>query len=200
MTGRKKKRVVRNHFGFALEDGKINRLLDSFLLTNTQNTLKRSARACNACMFSQRFQHLSISIYRNIFYRYIDTPNVQSMTARFVTGNYLYETGSMTGILEQLKWESLKKRRRDSRIIMLYKGLKGAASIPTNDLVPPIRHVRNHHSLAFQTPFANTDIYKCSFFPQTIRDWNSLTDTFLSAAEGAEDSVAKFTSLVRARD
>ena len=125
---------------------------------------------------------------------------VQKRAARFVTGNYIYETGSMTGILEQLKWESLKKRRRDSRIIMLYKGLKGAASIPTNDLVPPIRHVRNHHSLAFQTPFANTDIYKCSFFPQTIRDWNSLTDTLLSAAEGAEDSIAKFTSLVRARD
>ena len=83
---------------------------------------------------------------------------------------------------------------------MLYKGLKGAASIPVNDLVPPIRHVRNHHSLAFQIPFANTDIYKCSFFPQTIRDWNSLTDTLLSAVEGAEDSVAKFTSLVRARD
>ena len=106
----------------------------------------------------------------------------------------------MTGILEQLKWESLKKRRRDSRIIMLYKGLNGAASIPTNDLVPQIRHVRNHHSLAFQTPFANTDIYKCSFFPQTIRYWDSLTDTLLSAAEGAEDPVAKFTSLVRARD
>ena len=107
----------------------------------------------------------------------------------------------MTGILEQLKWESLKTRRRDSRItcIMLYKGLKGAASIPTNDLVPPIRHVRNHHSLAFQTPFANTDIYNSSFFPQTIRDWNSLTDSLLSAAEGAED-FAKFTSLARARD
>ena len=36
--------------------------------------------------------------------------------------------------------------------------------------------------------------------PQTIRDWNSLTDSLLSAAEDAEDSVAKFTSLVRARD
>ena len=58
----------------------------------------------------------------------------------------------MTGIVEQLKWESLKEKRRDSRIIMLYKGLKGAAIIPTNDLVPPIRHVRNHHSSAFQTP------------------------------------------------
>ena len=125
---------------------------------------------------------------------------VQKRAARLETGNYIYETGSMTGILEQLKWESLKKRRRDSRIIMLYKGLKGAASVPTNDLVPPIRHVRNHHSLAFQTPFANTDIYKCNFFPQIIRDWNSLTDTLLSAAEGAEDPVAKFTSLVRASD
>ena len=83
---------------------------------------------------------------------------------------------------------------------MLYKSLKGAASIPTNDLVSPIRHVRNHHSLAFQTPFANTDNYKCRVFPLTIRDWNSLTDPLLSAAEGAEDSVAKFTSLVRARD
>ena len=83
---------------------------------------------------------------------------------------------------------------------MLCKGLKGAASIPTNDLVPPVRRVRNHHSLAFQTPFANTDIYKSSFFPQTIRDWKLLTDSLLSAAECAEDSVAKFTSLVRARD
>ena len=62
---------------------------------------------------------------------------VQKGAARFVTGNYNSETGSMPGMLEQLKWESLKKRRGDSRIIMLYKGLKGAASIPTNDIVLP---------------------------------------------------------------
>ena len=125
---------------------------------------------------------------------------VQKRPARFVTSNYIYETGSMTGILEQLKWESLKKRRKDSRLIMLYKGLKGAASMPTNDLVPPIRHTRNHHSLAFQIPMAGTDIYKSSFFPQTIKDWNSLTDTLISTSERAVDSVTKFTSLVRARD
>ena len=56
---------------------------------------------------------------------------VQNRAARFVTSNYCFETGSMTGILEKLKWESLKKRRRDSRLILLYKGLKGAASFPT---------------------------------------------------------------------
>ena len=127
---------------------------------------------------------------------------VQKRAARFVTGNYVdYETGSMTGILKNLKWESLKKRRKDSRLIMLYKGLKGAASIPTNDLVPPIRRTRNHHSLAFQIPMAGTDIYKkSSFFPQTIRDWNLVTDSLITASECAVDSVTKFTSLVRARD
>ena len=50
--------------------------------------------------------------------------SVQKRAARFVTGNYNYETGSMTGILGQLKWESLKKRRKDNRLILLYKVLK----------------------------------------------------------------------------
>ena len=77
---------------------------------------------------------------------------VQNMAARFVTNNYSFETGSMTGILENLKWESVKRRRRDSRLILLYKGLKGAACIPTDDLIPAIRRSRNHHSLTFRPP------------------------------------------------
>ena len=48
---------------------------------------------------------------------------------------------------------------------MFYKGLKGAASILTRGIVPPNRHTMNHHSLAFQTPLARTNIYKSSFFP-----------------------------------
>ena len=63
---------------------------------------------------------------------------VRKRAARFVTGNYVdYETGSMTGILKQPQWESLKKRRKDSRLIMLYKGLKDADSIPQMTLFPP---------------------------------------------------------------
>ena len=62
---------------------------------------------------------------------------------------------------------------------MLYKGPKGA-SIATKDLVPLTRRTRNHHSLAFQAPLAGPDIYNPSFFPQTVRDWNFLTDCFIS--------------------
>ena len=126
--------------------------------------------------------------------------SVQKRAARFVIGNFKYETGRMTGILGQLKWESLKKRRKGNRLILLYKGLKGKASIPTDDLIPKTRRGRNQHSKAFKIPIANTDVYKCSFFPQTIRDWNVLPDSLISSAETAEDRVAKFTSLVRARD
>ena len=37
-----------------------------------------------------------------------------SVTGFIHSRNYVFETGSMTGILGQLKWESLKKRRKDS--------------------------------------------------------------------------------------
>ena len=96
--------------------------------------------------------------------------SVQKRAARFVTGNYNYESGSMTGILGHLKWESLKKRRKDNRLILLYKSLKGKASVPIDDLIPKIRRCRNQHSMAFQTPIANTNVYKGSFFSRTIRD------------------------------
>ena len=125
---------------------------------------------------------------------------VQNRAARFVTRNNDYETGSMTGILGQLKWESLKKRRKDNRLILLYKGLKGKAKIPTDDLIPKTRRGRNQHSLAFQIPSASKDVYMYSFFPQTIRDWNDLPESLISSSELSDDSVSKFTSLVRARD
>ena len=54
--------------------------------------------------------------------------------------------------------------------------------------------------MANEVPIANTDIYKCSFFPQTIWDGNVLPDSLISSAECSEDGVAKFTSLVRARN
>ena len=111
----------------------------------------------------------------------------------------------MTGILEELKWESLKKGRRDGRLILFYKGLKGKASILTDDLIPPHpppppKQAPQKPSLAFQVPSATTDIYKVNFFPRTTRDWNALPDSLVCSAEGADDSVARFTSLVRARD
>ena len=118
---------------------------------------------------------------------------VQNRAARFVTRNYNFETGSMTSILEQLGWESLHKRRKGSQHILLFKDLKGRASIPCDDLQPSNRRSRNRHPMAFQVPYARTDIYKYSFFPDTVRDWNALPASIISSAESSEDPVARFT-------
>ena len=102
---------------------------------------------------------------------------VQKRAARFVTGSYVdYETGSMTGILKQLKWKSLKKRRKDSRLIMLNKGLKAAASITTQmtlfpqsdvpGIITPWHSKSQWLGLIYTSPVSS---------PQTLRDWNLLT-------------------------
>ena len=54
-----------------------------------------------------------------------------------------------------------------------------------------------HHLMAHQTPTAGTDIYKSSYFPQTIGDWNAPLESVISSTEIADDCVTKFTSLIR---
>ena len=69
---------------------------------------------------------------------YDELEKVQKHAAMFVTRNYTFEKGSMSGILADLKWETLQKRRKDYRLILRYKGLKGNARIPTDDINPNI--------------------------------------------------------------
>ena len=88
---------------------------------------------------------------------------VQNPAARFVTGNYNFETGSMTSILEQLVWESLHKRCKGSKLILLFKGLKGRTSLSCTNLQSPNRRSRNQHPMAFQVPYARTDTCTVSF-------------------------------------
>ena len=125
---------------------------------------------------------------------------MQNRAARFVTGNYNFETGSMTKVLEQLKLESLKQRLEGSGLVLFYKGLKGQASIPVDDLKTPLRHARNHHSEPYQVPYARTDAYRHSFFPEAIRDRNSLPASTVCSAECSEDCISRFTSLMRSRE
>ena len=77
------------------------------------------------------------------------------------------------------------------------KSLKGKARIPKDGLTSKTRRCRNSHSMAFQLPSAIIEAYKCSFFPQTISDWN---DSLFSTAEISDDCASKFASLVRSRD
>ena len=100
-------------------------------------------------------------------------------------------SGGMTDILGELKWEHLQKRKKDEQIIFLYKGLKGKARIPTDDLIPKNMRSRNQHSMAFQTPFASTNTNRLSLFPRTIMDLNESLIPLFSSAETSDDCVSK---------
>ena len=125
---------------------------------------------------------------------------MQKRAARFVTRNYSYETGSMTGILEELKWETLQKD--------IYNNIK--FNYLTSECIPfynscqmfyyPKEQAFQKSTLVFQIPTASIDAYLKSFFPQTIRDWHVLPNSLITSAELSDDCVSKFTSLVRARD
>ena len=57
---------------------------------------------------------------------------------------------------------------QENRLILLYKCLKGKASVPTDDIIPKTRRARNQHSMAFQTPIANTDVYQRTIGPVSL--------------------------------
>ena len=91
---------------------------------------------------------------------------MQNLAAMFVTRNHNYEDGSMTGILEQSKWESPHEEGDGSLTHIVIQGLKGKARIPTDNRITRTTPVRNQHSMAFHIPSASLDTYKCSFFPR----------------------------------
>ena len=71
--------------------------------------------------------------------------NVQKRATRFAASNYSCETGNMTGILEELKWETRQKRRKDNRLILIellwlcsVAAPKSFPAHPFNALVFPI--------------------------------------------------------------
>ena len=68
---------------------------------------------------------------------------VQRRAARFVCNNYSREA-SVTVMLDELGWRSLKQRRTDQRLIMLYKIVNNLIEVDiANELKPHSRHSRN---------------------------------------------------------
>ena len=86
-------------------------------------------------------------------------------------------TSSVDAMIEDLGWDSLADRRREIRLALFYKSVHGLIAIPTENILIPA-DTRTRHGIdrpyMFSHIFAQRDEYKNSFFPRTIRQWNSL--------------------------
>jgi hypothetical protein len=99
---------------------------------------------------------------------------VQRRAARYVANNHRNRsTCSVSNIIQRLKWRPLAHRRKDARLVMLYKIDRELVAInKENRLIPRGRKTRQAHNRSFQIPSSRIDTRKMSFFPRTVRDWN----------------------------
>lgn len=116
---------------------------------------------------------------------------VQRRAARFVSNDYK-RTSSVSHMLNELEWFSLKNRRTANRLTILLKARMGLLPLPVDDLLQPLsRPSRHSHANAYKTPTANKNCLKFSFLHQTVADWNNLPYHITT-----ETDIAKFKNKV----
>ena len=96
----------------------------------------------------------------------------QRRSARFVRNNYTDQTpGCVTTTLESLNWIPLTTRRNDKRLIMLFKLQHSLLDIVDCTILHP-NDQRTRGAYRLYQPPATLSVYKYSFFPRIISNWN----------------------------
>ena len=114
----------------------------------------------------------------------LNIEKVQRRAARIVTNRHR-NTSSVTNMLEDLKWQSLEKRRKVARLTLLFKILENKVNIRNSLLKPTINRSRRTsvaHSKQLERIPCKKDLRLNAFFPRSIRQWNSLPEHVVSAA------------------
>ena len=97
---------------------------------------------------------------------------VQKRAARFVQSDYNRDH-SVTQMMTEMGWVSLRERRARTKATTIFKAKKGLIDIhfdfPTT--LSSLRSAQNHFIHFAHT---STDIYRSSFYPSALRLWNSL--------------------------
>ena len=65
-------------------------------------------------------------------------------------------------------------------------GLDKNATLPLDDLSKPVKSTRHMHNSYYITIYARTNIFKFSFVPRTVKDWNSLPRSAVEIVEDAK--------------
>ena len=109
---------------------------------------------------------------------------INKRAARFITGNFVREHGNTNKNMETLGWSPLSERRAKIKLIMFYKIQSNQVHIATDNLIENPRKPLN-----FLIPYSSVDAHLYSFYPSTIRLWNSLPASLKSSS-----SVSAFKS------
>ena len=107
---------------------------------------------------------------------------IQRSAARFVKSNYEHTKGTVTTLLNDLKWQPLEERRKAARLTMMYKIVNEEIDIPSDRYLTPVTRLSRHNnSKSFIPHQTRLQSHRHSFFPRTIPEWNALPETIIQA-------------------
>jgi hypothetical protein len=104
-------------------------------------------------------------------------------------------------MVTQLGWEPLQVRRVKIRLLLLFKTQHNLVAIPAEAyLLPSDSRTRGQNT--FQIPSTRKDVYRNSFFPRSIRDWNNLPSaaTTASSVEEFRETLGNLPPIFRLRN
>ena len=118
---------------------------------------------------------------------------VQTQAARFCTKEYSRMPGTVTQLMEDLNWQSLQTRRRISRVTMFYKMVNGLVDINLQNYVVKASRQTRGHNQKYQTMRWKVAVWRNSFFPKTVTEWNELPASAVNcpSLESFKDAVKK---------
>lgn len=121
---------------------------------------------------------------------------VQRRAVRFIFNKYR-STDSPSSLMVQNGISTLEQRRKLARLKFLFSLFHGHLKLNANPYVKPFlprasRHRHSHNLLPYK---ARTNLFKYSFFPRTIADWNALPSSVFSARTAAAFSAKVFAAL-----
>ena len=106
---------------------------------------------------------------------------VQRRAARFVCGRY-HNTSSVSEMLQDFEWPSLQQRREMLRLVLFYKIHHNLVIFDTSPYITPaLRATQNTHHQGYHIPTSTKEYHHNSFFPRTVKVWNSLPPDIISA-------------------
>ena len=101
---------------------------------------------------------------------------IQMEAARIVTG--CSKLVSLLDLTREAVWESLSQRRRKHKLLLYFKMVNGLCPSTLSALVPQSIGSTSLYSLCgsqnHRIPTCRTELYKRSFLPKVIEEWNKL--------------------------
>ena len=92
----------------------------------------------------------------------------------------------MTGTANELKWDSLESIGVRARLIMMYKMSNRLLEGNWSKYMLSNREIRGSHDFKFAVPKGNKNVFRFSFSPRTISEWNRLqSDIVLAKTVGS---------------